>query len=327
LKVLLTGASGFVGSHILDALRARKLPVAVLLRSTSNRQFIQNYLPQLEVRSGSISEPASLNVALENITHVIHCAGCTKARTNTQFYDVNQLGTRNVVDAVNARGSQIERLLHISSLAVTGPATPAKPAREEDATVPISEYGKSKLAAEMEVRRNCRVPCTVLRPPAVYGPRDGEFFPMFQAVHRHILPRPTVTQFLSLVYGPDLAEVVATCIDNPVAAGKTYFVASEEIVTARQMADEIAACMHHWTVPIPLPPTLLWPVCLGQEIVSRATGRPMMLNLQKYAELRAPGWVCDPSSLRRDTGCQCRTTLKTGVAATLEWYKQNQWLR
>jgi dihydroflavonol-4-reductase len=210
---------------------------------------------------------------------------------------------------------------------VSGPAPPAKPAREEDAPQPISEYGKSKLAAEMEILRYCKVPYTILRPPAVYGPRDYAFFPLFQAIHRHILPRPSATQSLSIVYGPDLAEGVVACLDHPAAAGKTYFVASEEIATARLMGDEIAARMHHWTLPCPVPSLLLWPVCLAQEIISRTTGRPMLLNLQKYAELRAPGWVCDPTKLKRETGYESRTPLKTGVAATLEWYKQNQWLR
>ncbi len=331
MKVLLTGASGFVGSHILDALCARKIPTAVLLRSTSSRDFIQNHLQSgnspVDVRSGSITDRESLLAALEGVTHIIHCAGCTKARTKEGFFEINQVGTRNVVEAANQRGKQIRQLIHISSLAVTGPATLTRPAREDDPPSPISDYGASKLAGELEIRQRCKVPFTVLRPPAVYGPRDSGFFTMFQAVHRHLLPRPSATQFLSLVYGPDLAAAIAGCVDHPTTLDKTYFVAGKEIITARQMADEIARQIGRWTVPCPLPPVLLWPVCLGQEIVSRATGRPMLLNLQKYAELRAPGWVCDPSKLKHDTGLECTTPLRQGVAAALKWYRENQWLR
>lgn len=335
MKVLLTGASGFVGSHILDAFCARQISTAVLLRPTSSRAFIQSHLespasantPRVEVRSGSITDPASLVPALEDITHVVHCAGCTRARTKQGFFDVNQFGTRNMVEAVNRRGNQIRQFIHISSLAVTGPAPRTKPAKEEDPTAPISDYGDSKLAAELEVRDRCRVPFTVLRPPAVYGPRDSGFFTMFQAVHRHLLPQPSATQFLSLVFGPDLGVAVAGCVDQPAAMGQTYFVASPEIVTGRQMAEEIARQIGHWTVPCPLPPVLLWPVCLGQEIFARITGRAMLLNLQKYAELRAPGWVCDASKLKKEAGIECLTPLQKGVAATLEWYRKNQWLR
>ncbi len=327
MKVLLTGASGFVGSHILDALRARQLPAAVLLRPSSERKFLQHHLPGLEIRTGSIQDPESLGPALAGITHVVHCAGCTKARRNSDFFEVNQVGTRNVVSAINSRKEAIQRLVHISSLAVTGPAPRSKPAREDDPFKPISEYGKSKWAAEIEVREKCLVPFTILRPPAVYGPRDNGFFPMFQAIRRHILPRPSATQYLSLVFGPDLAQVVAKCVDHPAAAGKTYFAACEETVTARQMAEEIASRMGAWTVPWPLPPALLWPVCLGEELISRATGRPMLLNLQKYAELRAPGWVCDPSRIKHEVGCECPTRLTQGVGSALDWYKENGWLR
>jgi dihydroflavonol-4-reductase len=126
LKILLTGASGFVGSHILDSLRARGLATVLLLRPTSNTQFIAPHLPKVEQRPGSISDPESLP-AMAGITHVIHCAGATKASRISGFYEVNQAGTRNVVNAVNApRQVQVQRLVHISSLAAAGPA-PARP--------------------------------------------------------------------------------------------------------------------------------------------------------------------------------------------------------
>ena len=124
----------------------------------------------------------------------------------------------------------------------------------------------------------------------------------------------------------DLAEAVVTCLTHPAAAGKTYFVAAREVVTARTMAEEIAAQMNVWTLPLPLPAALLWPICLAQEAWSRLTGKPSVLSLQKFAELRAPGWVCDPTRLERETGCACATTLKQGIAETLSWYRQQNWL-
>lgn len=326
MKILLTGASGFVGSHILDSLRARGLPTAVLLRPTSNRRFIESHLPQVEVRSGSVGDPASLEQAMAGITHVIHCAGATKARPTSEFYTINQGGTRNVITAVNAQGGQVERVVHISSLAAAGPAVREQPAREADAPHPVSEYGKSKLAAELEVRNHCRSEYVIVRPSAVYGPRDADFLRMFRAVKSHILPSPAGTQALSLVFVRDLAEAAVACLTHAAAAGKTYFVAAREIVTAREMAAEIAAQMHVWTLPLPLPNALLWLTCLAQEACSRLTGKASILSLQKYAELRAPGWVCDPTLLERETGCCCATTLKNGVTETLPWYREHHWL-
>jgi nucleoside-diphosphate-sugar epimerase len=326
LKVLLTGASGFVGSHILDTLRQRGLPTALLLRPTSNKHFITPHLPHVEVRLGAINDPASLRQALDGVTHVIHCAGAVKASRISEFYEINQAGTRNLVDAVNAQPGQVQRFVHISSLAAAGPAGPQKPVREDDPPLPVSEYGKSKLAGELEVRNHCRTPYVILRPSAVYGPRDAELLRLFKAVKTHILPRVGRAQLLSLVYVRDLAQAVVACLDYPAAAGKTYFVAGRESITAQAMAEEIAAQMQVWTLPLPLPTVVLWPMCLAQEVVSRLTGRPNVLSLQKFAELRAPGWVCDPARLEREIGYACPTMLKSGVAETLAWYRQHDWL-
>ena len=326
MKILLTGASGFVGSHILDELLVLGYRVTVLLRSTSNRRFLQHQLDVVDVRDGSISDPASLRKALGGVTHVIHCAGATRAARSEDYYRTNHIGTRNVIEAIHAQNGAIQQLIHISSLAVTGPAIAAKPATEASPTCPISEYGKSKLAAEEEVRKNCWADSVIVRPPAVYGPRDDGFFSLFQAVCRHLLPLPSDTQALSLVYVKDLARAVAGLVNRPEVRGQTYFVSSSQVVTARQMAREIARQVGHWTVPVPLPPVAFLPLCLVNELICRLLRRAQLLNLQKYAELRAPGWVCDPSKLRRETGLECPTDLKQGVAETLKWYRREGWL-
>ena len=323
---MLTGASGFVGSHILDSLRARGLATVLLLRPTSNTQFFASHLPEVELRPGSIGDPESLRQAMVGITHVIHCAGATKASRLSGFYEANHAGTRNVVSAVNANGSQVQRLVHISSLAAAGPALRNAPACDGDPPHPVSEYGKSKLAGELEVRNHCRAEHVILRPPAVYGPRDTEFLRLFQAVKHHLLPKPSGAQALSLVFVKDLAEAVVTCLTHPAAAGKTYFVSAREVVTARRMAEEVADQMSVWTLPLPVPTAVFWLMCMGGEVTARLTGKPSVLSLQKFAELRAPGWVCDPTRLERETGSACLTTLMPGVAQTLTWYRQHHWL-
>lgn len=315
-----------MGSHVLDALLANQIPTVVILRDSSSRSFLTRHLPDLEIRHGSITEPATLAQALEGVTHVVHCAGCTKASQPSDYSRINRDGTANLVDAVNARHPLIERFIHISSLAAVGPATSASPARETTQPSPVSEYGKSKLAGEREVRRRCKASFTVVRPPGVYGPRDTAFLPLFKAVRRHLLPRPSKSQELSLVYVEDLARAIVTCLDHPQAAGKDFFVCSREIVTGGQIAEQIANQLKVWTVPLPLPAPFLWLVCLLQELMSRATGRASLLNLQKFAELRASGWVCDPTRLEQDLGFKCTTNLTSGIARTLGWYRQEKWL-
>ena len=327
MKVLLTGASGFVGSHILDSLLARGIATAVLLRPTSNRRFIEQHLSQIEVRLGSINDLPSLRDAMHDATHVIHCAGCTKALRVAEFYDVNHVGARNVVETVNHRRDHIQRLVHISSLAAVGPAPPAKPAREDDPPQPVSEYGKSKLAGEREVRDNCRTGFVVLRPPVVYGPRDDQLLCLFKAVAFRLLPTfGGGRQALSLVFVKDLAEAAVTSLTHPAASGRTFFVASPEIVTARELVEQIAAQMNVRTLPLALPTAVLWPVCVIRELLSRLTGKANVLNRHKYVELRSPAWVCDPSKLRQELGFECSMNLKKGIAETLAWYRQQGWL-
>jgi nucleoside-diphosphate-sugar epimerase len=190
----------------------------------------------------------------------------------------------------------------------------------------VSEYGKSKLAGELEVRERCKIPFTIIRPPVVYGPRDRAVFSMFKAVSRHVLPRPKKAQSLSVVYAPDLAEAVVRCLGRPETAGKTYFAASPEVVTSRGIAEEIAVQMKRWTIPLPVPGPVLWVVCLLQQMVSQLTRKPSLLNLQKYSELRAPGWVCDTSKLQHEIGFTCPTGLRKGIAETLDWYLRQSWL-
>jgi nucleoside-diphosphate-sugar epimerase len=330
LKVLLTGASGFVGSHVLDSLRERGISTVLLLRPTSSRHFIEPHTSSssasasFEIRDGSVLDPGSLRKAMNGITQIIHCAGATTAVHNRDFYQTNHLGTRNLIEAVNNSGKEVQRFVHISSLAAAGPSPASHPLKEDAPPRPVSEYGKSKLAAEMEVREHCAAPYVILRPSAVYGPRDTGFLPLFKAIKKHL--KPAGTQGLSLVFVSDLANAIVNCLLHPAADRKTYFVASPEIVTARGMGETIAAQMNVWALPLPLPAAVLWPICAAQEIRARLTHKPTMLNRQKFAELRAPGWVCDASLLKRETGLECPTTMEDGISRTLRWYNENRWL-
>jgi nucleoside-diphosphate-sugar epimerase len=327
MKVLLTGANGFVGSHLLDRLVARGIPTVVLLRPGADRRWIADSLPRLEVRLGAITDPATLAPALANVTHVIHCAGRTKALRVSEFYHTNERGTRHLVEAVNHAAPAIQRLILVSSLAAAGPAPVTAPSREDDPPSPVSDYGRSKLAGEQVVQRECRVPFVILRPPAVYGPRDADFLQLFKAVRAHLLPQfGGGRQPLSLVHVEDFAAATLVALEHPAAAGRTYHVAASEAVTVAELARTIAEAMATWTVPLPLPFWGLWLVCVAQEIVSRLRGRPAILSRQKCREARATGWVCDVRRLREELGFECPTTVREGIARTLTWYRQHGWL-
>ena len=316
-----------MGSHILDQLLARNIVFAVLLRPSSDRKFITAQISKVEIRTGGIDQPASLDAALDGVTHVIHCAGATKALNADGFFAVNQLGTRNLVEAVNRRGSQIQRFVHISSLAAAGPATAEKPKRERDESAPVSDYGRSKFAAEREVIERCKVDWTIIRPPAVYGPRDAEFLRLFKAVKSHVLPRfGGGRQQLTLVFVEDLAAAIVAALTHPKASREIFFAGSSEVVTAAELAQCIATESGAWTIPLPLPNMVLWLACQWAEFTSRLTRKANVLNVQKWAELKTPGWVCDVSRLRDELGFECRTSLREGVVKTRDWYRAQGWL-
>lgn len=327
MKVLLTGANGFVGSHILDRLLVQQVDVVVLLRASSDRKFIAAQLAKTDVRTGGIDQPKTLDAALEGVTHVIHCAGATKALNAEGFFAVNQTGTRNLVAAVNRRGGQIQRFVHISSLAAAGPATSDKPKREADVPAPVSDYGRSKLAAEREVIDGCKVDWTIIRPPAVYGPRDAEFLRLFKAVKSHVLPRfGGGRQQLTLVYVEDLAAAIVAALTHSNASREVFFAGSPAVVTAAELAQCIATESGGWTIPLPLPNFILCAACQVAEFKSRVTKRANVLNAQKWAELKAPGWVCDVTRFRSEVGYECRTTLREGIVKTRDWYRAQGWL-
>ncbi len=325
MKVLLTGATGFVGSHVLDGLLARGVPTAVLLRPTSNRRFIAAHLPRIEICPGSITDPASLATALHGVTHVIHCAGLIKALRAEELFAVNRDGTRNVVAAVNA--ASVERLVHISSLAVSGPGTAAAPAREDAPPAPVSEYGRSKLAAEREVTERCRPAFTILRPAAVFGPRDGEFLRLFKAARARVLPVfGGGRQELSLVFVTDLAAAIIASLEHPAAPGRIIHAASPEGATARQLTLEIAGVLGVRPFTPSLPNAALRPVCALAQALARLTRRPTVLGHGKIHELMAAGWVCDTGRLRAELGFTRFTPLREGLRETGGWYEAAGWL-
>jgi nucleoside-diphosphate-sugar epimerase len=327
MKVFLTGASGFVGSHVLDSLRAGHHEVSILLQRTSNTRFISRHVPEVTVHYGSLEDFEVLKEAMSGIEAVIHCAGKIKALHSADFYRVNQAGTCNIVMAANACRESVRHLIYISSLAVSGPGVLGSPAEETGEPRPVSVYGQSKWLGEVDVRQHCLVPWTILRPAAVYGPRDTEFLAVFQKVKRRVMPLVSgAKRALNMVYGPDVAAAVLCSLMHERSAGGTYHVAAEPPCTDEEFMQEIAGQLQCRPLRLPIPRSALYLACVVQEIRSRVTGRPNILSRQKLPELLAPGWVCSTDRIRRDLGFTAPTSLKEGVKQTLDWYRREGWL-
>jgi nucleoside-diphosphate-sugar epimerase len=327
MKVFLTGASGFVGSHVLDSLRADGHEVSILLQATSSTRFISRHLAEVIVHYGSLEDVPLLTKAMGGVEAVIHCAGKTKALHSSDFYRVNQAGTRHVVTAANACRESVRHLVYISSLAVSGPGVPGFPAEETGEPHPVSVYGRSKLLGEEEIRHHCRASWTILRPAPVYGPRDTELLAVFQKVKQRLMPLVSgAKRSVHLVYGPDVAAAVLCSLLQERSVGGTYHVASDPPCTDEELMEEIAAQLGCRPLRLRIPRPGLYLAAVIQEVLSLATGRPNMLSRQKLPELLAPGWVCSTENIRRELGFSAPTSLREGVSRTLEWYRREGWI-
>ncbi|MCP5519448.1 MAG: NAD(P)-dependent oxidoreductase [Verrucomicrobiales bacterium] len=327
MKVLLTGANGFVGSHILDRLRQDGMAVVLLLRPSSDTRFIVSHLDAVEVVRGDLANPGALAPVMAGVTHVIHCAGATKALHEEGLFAANRDGTTGLIHLVNEHADHIERVVHISSLAAGRSGRAEQPAHEDDSPEPLSAYGESKRAAEEVVCRHCRVDHMILRPAAVYGPRDREFLPLFAAAAKGWAPVfGGGRQELSLVFAPDLAAAVHAALTRSFSGGWIVNAAAAEVVTSRQLVLEVGKAAGRRGRLLPMPWAALRLVCGIQAGWARLVRRPTVLAHRKYRELSAPGWVADTTRLRSLLGDVCPTRLADGLERTWQWYREAGWL-
>jgi nucleoside-diphosphate-sugar epimerase len=326
---VVTGSTGFIGSHLVDALLERGAEVRALVRpetpATRRDARIGHWEADLLDDRSMRESPV-----WEGATHVFHLAGVTKGRTLAYFRAGNVFPTANLLAAIAARGRRLPRVVLVSSQATAGPATsPEAPVTERDRPRPIEAYGRSKLQAEQAVARyRDTVPVTIVRPASVYGPRDRDFLTVFRQESRrvacHVLPRDHA---LSIVHVADLVRALLLAAEIPAAIGQTYFVANEMPVTWGEIYDAIADAAGTTPFPLQLPPTLLHMAAHGGDLLSALTGRPTIVNRNKAALARPRWWLCDASQARADLGWNAEVPLQEGVQQTYTWYVRAGWLR
>jgi dihydroflavonol-4-reductase len=323
LKVAVTGITGFVGRHLHDALLTRGYEVRSLVRS-------QALAGRIEISGkgpcviGSLSHAPALERLVEGASVVYHVAGAVAAADEAAYHAVNAEATGVLAEAARAAG--VARFLYVSSLAAAGPSRRGEAADESVVPRPLTAYGRSKLAGEEAVRR-AGLPFTVVRPPAVYGPRDRELLRVFRMARLGVAPLPgDGRQELSLVHVEDLAEALVAAAESPAAEGGTYNAAHPEVLTQRALVGAVAAALRRRVLLVPLPPALVRGLLQATGAVGRATGRATLLNADKAAEFLAPSWACSVEAIERDAGWVARIPLAKGLAGTAAWYRSAGWL-
>jgi nucleoside-diphosphate-sugar epimerase len=325
-KVLLTGATGFLGGHVAEALSARGDRVRALVRKTSNRKHLET-LSGVELFEGSVEQVDRVREAVDGVDAIVHCAGIVKARDNDEFFTVNVGGTSNLVEAARQRARPIERFVHVSSLEACGPSEDGKPV-PSDQENPVTGYGRSKLAAEKVVlSAKDKFPVVILRPAAIYGPRDVEILDAFKSIQRGLFPVIAGGRSKTIwIYASDCAAACLSALDADVPSGRTYFVDDGcGAIDMRQMFGDFERALGKKAFRAPLPLPLLMGVARGVEVFGRLTNRPVMLTREK-ANMLVQDWVCSSEATRTELGWEPKVPWSEGVPRAVAWYRENGWL-
>ncbi len=324
---LVTGGTGFVGSHTIELLLQRGFDVRCLVRrSRQGLGWIEGF--PIKIIRVSYLDVDMLRDALQGAEYVFHIAGVTKAKDQRQYHNGNVLTTKNLLEAASGI-STIKKFSYVSSLAAVGPSPDGTLLSEDAPAHPITSYGVSKLEAETVCElHSSRVPIVILRPPAVYGPRDQDLLEIFRWVKRGIKPVfGTNQKTLSLIYGPELARALvdATIAEN--TKGETYFVADPSVYRLTDVIDEVAGIFgRRKTTTVQFPAPILYTLAGISELVSALRSAPALLNVEKARDLLQASWVCSPKKLEEHIGFKNQVTLRDGLTRMIKWYEEFGWL-
>lgn len=322
MRALVTGATGFVGSHLVDALLRAGWQVTALARSPAKAATLIER--GVQVVAGHLHLEPALQQAVEEQDIVYHVAGAVAARSEAEFLKANRDGTRNLATAAEARGSP--RFVLISSLAAGGPSARGTPLDGSETPRPVTAYGRSKLAAE-EVVRSSRLAWTIVRPPIVYGPRDREVLKLFRLGRAGLAPVfGRGDQELSAVHAADLASALLAVGVTDRSVNRTYNACHPEIFSSAEFAHGIGAAMGRPVRLLKIPGGMGRAVLRLTEATARVTGQSTILTLDKANEFFQPAWTGNPAPLIRDSGWQPVFDLRSGLADTYQWYRQAGWL-
>ena len=271
--------------------------------------------------------PESISKCIEDTEYIIHIAGITKAKHKSEFITGNVTATHNLLSAAS-QSKNLKKFCYVSSLTAVGPSSTGVPLNETAQCHPITTYGRSKLEAEHICKRySDKMPIVIIRPPAVFGPRDTDILEIFKWVSHGLKPiLGSSAKTLSLVYAPDLAKGIVQATFSDRTIGEIYNIADPTIFTFASIIDYLATFMHKRTIQVYLPKGLVYSMAGIMQFVSLLGKKPAVLNIEKARDLLQTHWVCDPRKIQEQIGFQTSTSIYDGVSKTFQWYKENDWI-
>lgn len=337
MRILITGASGFIGSFIVEEALRQGMETWAAVRGSSSKQFLQD--ERIHFIELNLDSQQQLQQQLQGHTfdYVVHAAGVTKCLNSADFYRINTKGTKNLVRALIALHMPLKRFVYLSSLSIFGAIREKQPyeeIRETDTPHPNTDYGKSKLEAErwmnesLEMRMPDNIfPYVILRPTGVYGPRERDYFLMAKSIKQHSdFAVGYRQQDITFVYVQDVVQAVFLACDHG-QTGRSYFLSDGEVYQSSTFSNLIRQELGNpWWIRITAPIWVLRIVTWVGDKIGHITGKISALNNDKYHILKQRNWRCDIEPARKELGYNPEYNLKRGVPLTIKWYKENGWL-
>jgi len=328
MKILVTGASGFIGSFIVAEGISRGYVVYAGIRSTSSKKYLPEGVQTVGLSLGDKEQLKSELSALGRFDYIIHNAGVTKCNCKTDFDKVNYGYTRNFVEALTESDTVPQKFLFVSSMAAFGPGDPKtlEPVRLSDTPKPDTLYGKSKLKAEQFIMAQKAFPYLLLRPTGVYGPREKDYFVFLKTVNNHLEPAMGMKkQYLTFIYVTDLVKVMFLALESQFLQ-KAWFVSDGKVYDNCEYAAIIKKHLNRRALYLPVPLLLVKAISYTVDTVCGWFGVSPTLNKDKYKIMRATNWKCEIEPLKRDLGFEAECDLDKGIGTCVEWYRKEKWL-
>lgn len=325
-NILVTGANGFVGSHLVEALVKKKMHVRCLVRKTSDLRWLEHL--DVTFIYGELFDYESLSLAVRGVDTVFHCAGRVKGRHPEEFLRSNAEGTEILLQAIRENAPALHRFVLISSQAAAGPSPENQLINETATPNPVTWYGKSKRKAEEIVLSHAaELPVVILRPSTVYGPRDTDVLQLFKTVQQGFNLRLGIKpRAMSLVHVDDLVQACLLAAEHPKAAGEVFFIISQSKVFVNDFVKQISESTGKKPISVFIPMFLFYLILGMIEIWSRITGKISILYWQKLNEYRETNWICDGGKAERILGFSPKVALEQGIEDTIAWYRSAGWL-
>jgi dihydroflavonol-4-reductase len=326
LKALVTGGTGFIGSHLVEALIQRGIEVRCLLRKSSDLKWI-SHLP-VEYAWGDCRDKASLKEPVKGVDFIFHSAGVTKAVKEEIFYEINAHGTENLIQVCLEQNPGLRKFIYLSSQAAAGPSRIGDRKKESDPCEPVSAYGRSKRRGEeLALDHAHRLPLLILRPSAVYGPRERDIYVFLKFLSKGINPcLSPPDQHLSLCYVRDVVQAALLSADAQTPAGEIFFIADGQDYSIGSVGDTFAQVLEVHTFRFCVPRWLVMGIASFSEYVSQISHRPALISRGKAEEMVQKNWVCDITKAKTVLGFVPSTLLTEGARLTVDWYKRENWL-